>query len=91
MLYLLIYLIVGVVLAFVMATIHFIKARKLGYEIDTINTVAKEYNRSKLSILGFIIGLLLWPIRLVLFKKTEYELMFLYNLKTLEEMENGSY
>ncbi len=88
--YLLIYLLTGVVAVLIRCCIHIYKAFKRGYTLDIMNKVLDDNIDVKGSCMRAIICLIIWPIRIIQFTSEEYELMFLYNLETLEEMDRES-
>lgn len=79
LLYLLVYLCIGVILTIAMSIIHMIKAIRKGYDIDTINQAINRALLNQISKGRVICGLLIWPIRLIEFIDYQKYLFNLYN------------
>ena len=69
LLYLLLYVIMGVISVLTASTIHVCKAYKRGYNSYVIERMIErmmnDYKSEHSFIIGFVIGLFIWPIRII--------------------------
>lgn len=93
LLYVLIYLIIGIMAISTLVIIHMVRAIRRGYNIETIYTVHIELNRGLWSscnkprcIARYILGVIIWPIRCVQFLRNDEQYMNMY--KHYEEIES---
>lgn len=79
MLKFILYVVIGIVALFLASCIHIFKALRMGYSIETIRSVLdldSVYERT--NIARIILGLLIWPIRLIQFIMAQEDYFMLY-------------
>ena len=67
LLYLLGYFGIGIIAIFVVSLIHVTTAIRRGYDIDIINKIVWDINKESGTPDRFVLGWIIWPIRLMQF------------------------
>ena len=84
------YIGIGLIVALLRSVICMIKCVKMGIDLDTLNKFTYSY--MSITIWSILIGLIIWPIRVILFNKYEKDIInsclkYKRELKELEESE----
>lgn len=76
--YLLLYLLAGIITTVIVVIIHIYEARKMGCSVSSMNSVYTGVIHEHLTIISFIYGLFIWPIRIIQFISNKNELIETY-------------
>ena len=83
------YIGIGLIVVLLRSIIYMIKCVKKGIDLDTLNRFTYSY--ISITIWSVLIGIIIWPIRIILFNKYEKDIInsCLKYKKELEELEES--
>jgi len=83
------YIGIGLIVVLIRSIMYMVKCLKMGIDLDTLNKFTYSY--MSITVWSVLIGIIIWPIRVILFNKYEKDIIdsCLKYKKELEELEES--